>query len=119
MPQIEMIDLFAFAWFLLCWIGYTLYSDRAAAKGNNLVGAMARQRELWMRQMVGRDNRMVDVQIVRAINRNSTFFASTSMLILAGLALIRGTRKARATVSPGDAAQGAMVRTRALSNPLV
>jgi uncharacterized membrane protein len=89
-PQFEPIDLFAFSWFLLCWVGYTLYSDRAAAKGDNLVGAMARQRELWMHQMVGRDNRMVDIQIVRAINRNSTFFASTSMLILAGLLTVLG-----------------------------
>jgi uncharacterized membrane protein len=87
----EPFDLFAFAWFLLCWTGYTMYSDYAAAKGKNLVGAMARQREQWMRQMIGRDNRMVDIQIVRAVNRNSAFFASTSMLILAGLVTVLGS----------------------------
>ncbi len=85
MSQISPIELFAFGWFLVWWVGYTAYSDRAARKGTNLVGAMARQREQWMRQMVGRDNRMVDVAIVRNLIRTSSFFASTSMLILAGL----------------------------------
>jgi uncharacterized membrane protein len=89
-PQISYIDLSAFAWFAACWIGYTLYSDRAARKGTNLVGAMARQREAWMRQMVGRENRMVDLQILRLVTRTSSFFASTSMLILAGLVTVLG-----------------------------
>jgi len=89
-PEIDHIDLFAFVWFLACWIGYTLYSDYGAAKGNNLVGAMARQREQWMRQMLGRENRMVDLQIVRNLSRIAAFFASTSMLILAGLVTVMG-----------------------------
>ena len=53
-PQAAQIELFAFAWFISCWIGYTLYSDRAAGKARGLVGAMERQREHWMRQMVAR-----------------------------------------------------------------
>lgn len=89
-PQISPIDLFAFGWFLAWWIGYTLYSDRAARKGTNLVAAMARQRAQWMRQMVGGENRMVDVAIVRNLIRTSSFFASTSMIILAGLVAALG-----------------------------
>lgn len=91
MHEIDLIDLLAFLWFLACWIGYTLYSDYGAVRGNNLVGAMARQREQWMRQMLGRDNRMVDIQIVRNLNRIAAFFASTSMLILAGLVTVLGS----------------------------
>jgi len=87
---ISPIDLISFVCFLACWIGYTVYSDRAAGKGANLVSAMARQREQWMRQMVARDNRMVDVSIVRNLIRTSSFFASTSMLILAGLVTVLG-----------------------------
>ena len=90
MPQAVQIELLAFAWFIACWIGYTLYSDRTAGKGKGLVGAMERQREHWMRQMVARDNRMVDVAIVRNLTRTSSFFASTSMLILAGLVTVLG-----------------------------
>lgn len=91
MSEIDLLDLSGFAWFLLCWIGYTIFSDRGAAKGANLVGAMARQRESWMRQMLARDNRMVDIQIIRNLNRTSAFFASTSILILAGLVTVLGS----------------------------
>lgn len=99
-PQAAQIELFAFAWFISCWIGYTLYSDRTAGKGKGLVGAMERQREHWMRQMVARDNRMVDIAIVRNLTRTSSFFASTSMLILAGLVTVLGaTEKTVGAVS--------------------
>lgn len=91
MPEINHLDLFAFAWFALCWVGYTMYSDHGAEKGNNLVGAMASQRVQWMHQMLGRENRMVDIQIVRNLNRIAAFFASTSMLILAGLVAALGS----------------------------
>lgn len=91
MPEIDHLDLFAFAWFALCWVGYTLYSDRGAEKGDNLVGAMAHQRVQWMHQMLGRDNRMVDIQIVRNLSRIAAFFASTAMLILAGLVTVLGS----------------------------
>jgi uncharacterized membrane protein len=90
-PEIDHLDLFAFAWFALCWVGYTLYSDRGAEKGDNLVGAMAHQRVQWMHQMLGRDNRMVDIQIVRNLSRIAAFFASTAMLILAGLVTVLGS----------------------------
>ena len=43
-----------------------------------------------MRQMLGRDNRMVDIQILRNLTRTGIFFASTSILILAGIATILG-----------------------------
>src|SRR3546814_20170123 len=56
---------------------------------------MARRRAEWMTQMVGRENRIVDIQIVNSLKRNATFFASTSVLILAGLITLLGsTQKA-------------------------
>ena len=35
--------------------------------------------------MIGRDNRMLDVNVMRNITRSSQFFASTTMLILGAL----------------------------------
>ena len=90
MSEFSPVDLFAVASFLLCWIGYTFYSGRRGSEPDNLIGAMAAQRQAWMRQMLGRDNRMLDIQIMRNLTRTGTFFASTSMLILAGLATILG-----------------------------
>src|SRR3546814_15509432 len=40
--------------------------------------------------MLRRENRIVDIQIINSLKRNATFFASTSMLILAGLITLLG-----------------------------
>ena len=40
--------------------------------------------------MLKRDNRIVDIQIVRSLGRSASFFASTSILVLAGLIAILG-----------------------------
>jgi uncharacterized membrane protein len=44
----------------------------------------------WMARMVERDNRMVDVNVMRTLTRNSQFFASTTMLILGALVALMG-----------------------------
>ena len=89
MLQTYIYDIVAVAWLLLCWFGYARYSERKAATGN-LVGIMARHRERWMIEMLTRENRMVDIQIVNNALNNATFFASTSILILAGLFAVLG-----------------------------
>ena len=56
---------------------------------------MAQRRAAWMRQMLQRDNQIVDVQIVRSLGRSAYFFASTSILVLAGrIAILGATERA-------------------------
>ncbi len=90
MQQDYIQDIIAVAWLLLCWIGYTHYSERKASAGN-LIGVMARHRERWMVEMLSRENRIVDVQIINSALNNATFFGSTTILILAGLFAVLGT----------------------------
>ncbi len=90
MGATDLLDVVALVWFLLCWFGFPLYSDRIGKSRGNLLGLMAQQREVWMTRMLGRDNRVVDIQIVRILQRNFWFFASTSMLILLGLITVLG-----------------------------
>ncbi|MCK5276825.1 MAG: DUF599 family protein [Alphaproteobacteria bacterium] len=89
MLQTYLYDIIAVAWLLLCWIGYTRYSERKAATGN-LIGVMACHRERWMIEMLSRENRMVDIQIINSALNNATFFASTTILIMAGLFAVLG-----------------------------
>lgn len=88
--DLSTLDLVALACFIACWIGYTVFSDQMGERYGNLSATMARQREMWMTQMVGRDNRMVDLQVIRNLTRTGIFFASTSLLILAGLVTVLG-----------------------------
>src|SRR5918999_5912599 len=77
-------NLLAPAWFLLCWVGYTYYADGERGQ-KNLTRTMHVYRSLWARQMLERENRMVDTQIIAILMRSTSFFASTTVLILAGL----------------------------------
>jgi uncharacterized membrane protein len=84
MSDLSSLDVSAVIWLLLCWIAYTFYSERSASAGN-LIGIMHQRRIDWMMRMLERENRMVDLQIVNSALNNATFFASTTILILAGL----------------------------------
>ena len=84
-------DLIAPAWFFLCWLGYTYYADGARGRAT-LTGTMHAYRSIWARQLLERDNRMVDTQIIANLMRSVSFFASTTMFIIAGLIAVLGAR---------------------------
>lgn len=90
MTVISHLDIAAIAWLFLCWGGYNFYTDRHGRERGNLIGTMAKQRGAWMQMMLGRENRMLDLQIIRNVTRTSTFFASTSLIVLAGLITVMG-----------------------------
>ncbi len=53
---------------------------------------MNRYRDVWMLQMLAREMRMVDAQIVAALQNGTAFFASTSLIAIGGaLTLLRST----------------------------
>ena len=91
LADIAPIDLVAPLWLIACWVGYTLLADRVRARPS-LMTRMHAWRLAWMRSMLDRDNRMVDVQIIGNLMRSVSFFASTSMFVIAGLVAILGSR---------------------------
>jgi uncharacterized membrane protein len=51
-------------------------------------------REVWIRRLLDRDARMVDMQIMASQQNGTAFFASTSLLAIGGaLALLRDQRR--------------------------
>ena len=83
----------AFVFFVICWFGYSHYSSRRDAREDSLFAATNRMRLQWMREMLGRENRSVDSIIVGNLTRSFTFFASTSIFILAALVSMLGYRE--------------------------
>jgi uncharacterized membrane protein len=86
------LDLAALACFLGVWAAYsmTLSSTERSKQGLNF--EMDRYRGLWMQQMLARETRMVDAQIVAALQNGTAFFASTSLIAVGGaLTLLRST----------------------------
>jgi uncharacterized membrane protein len=79
------LELAALVWFLICWVGYSLYSKRAAGKRPCLSNTLDLYRADWMRVLLSRENRISDATVVGNLERNGAFFASSCLLILAGI----------------------------------
>lgn len=83
-------DFVALLWLLVLWSGYTLFADTFGRHHRKLARTMDGYRLSWMQRMMERDNRMADVNIVIAHHRSGALFASTSILILAGVVAVLG-----------------------------
>jgi len=83
-------DLLALAWLGLLWTAYVWYTDHYDAPRPTLRRQTEKFIREWTVRMVERDNRMVDVNIMRNLSRSSQFFASTTMLILGALVALMG-----------------------------
>ena len=84
-------DLAAFAWFCLGIFGYRLIAGFGPLERRSIVGAVQRQRIEWMRNMAIRDARIVDAHLLGGLAQGNAFFASTSALIIGGLAAMMGS----------------------------
>lgn len=81
----NVLNLLALAFFLTCFRGYFYYTDQRTLDTPCLAYALHRVRKQWIRMALARDNRIADTNIVANLERNVSFFASSSLLVLAGL----------------------------------
>lgn len=86
------LDYVAMMFFLVAWLGYHTAVELTAAGQNSLNKLMNQYRYRWMEQLVVRENRIVDTQILSSLMNGTAFFASTSLIAIGGvLALFRST----------------------------
>jgi uncharacterized membrane protein len=88
--DLNQLDLIAVAVFLAAWAIYEIVAARATANGKNLAARMKIWREHWMEAVLERDNRILDIQILRSLVGNSSFLASTAIFVIGGLAALLG-----------------------------
>ena len=84
-------DWIAFGVFLAGWSSYSYYADRAARSERGLRGATAQARLDWARQMVARENRITDAALTGNLMTSVSFYANTTIYIIAGLMAVAGT----------------------------
>ena len=93
------VDIVAVGFFILEWTVYAVTLENTAYGRESLSARMNVYREIWMRRLLDRDARMVDMQIMAALQNGTAFFASTSLIAVgAGLALLRATKEALAVL---------------------
>lgn len=85
MSSYSILNIVAILWFFCAWTGYSRFAKYKAKRGLTLSSVLSHERFIWMGQIFERDNRIADVSIVANLERNTSFLASTSILVLASL----------------------------------
>jgi len=78
------LDLIALACFVGAWAGYAAVMEFLPKKTKSLNETMNDYRLIWMRRMLHREARMVDMQVMATLVSGTAFFASTSLLAIGG-----------------------------------
>jgi uncharacterized membrane protein len=92
MLPFSTIDLVAILWFVGVWIAYSFVIEATAYGRRGLNALMNRYRDVWMQRLIARDMRMVDAQVIAALQNGTAFFASTSLIAVGGaLTVLRST----------------------------
>jgi uncharacterized membrane protein len=91
MLQAQWPNILAFFWFLICFKGYTNYTRRRAKDTPCLASVLHMARLEWMQSLLSREIRVADNTAIANLERSVSFFASTTMLVLAGLITILGS----------------------------
>lgn len=92
MAQIGWPDVVAPLFFLACWMGYALLADSPWGSRRSLMGRMHEHRQLWMRRMLARENRIADLQVIIVLAQSNAFFASSAVLIVGGGLAVLGAK---------------------------
>lgn len=86
MPSdLTTLDIIAFVWFVGIWGMFTIAQDHLLRSRAFVNRHLVYIREQWMEQMLGRETRIMDAQLVGHTMNSCSFFASTTALVLAGL----------------------------------
>jgi uncharacterized membrane protein len=85
------LDLVALIVFFGIWIGYSTLLDGRWRRPRSINTQMIRIREAWMRGLLERGLRMMDAALIGHTIHSASFFASTTIILLAGLVGVLGS----------------------------
>jgi uncharacterized membrane protein len=92
LADFQIADWVALGFLIAVWHLYAWFADTLPPAGTPLEGsprnlniAMHRVRKQWMKRMVRREERVIDVILTGHTVNSLSFFASTSMIVIAGL----------------------------------
>ncbi|MCP5346905.1 MAG: DUF599 domain-containing protein [Pseudomonadales bacterium] len=89
--EFSLLESLAFIWFLICWIGYSTFARRAAKTTDTLSSVLYKFRKEWIEKLSRTGMSEVDAELLASLERQVSFFASTSLLILASLVGVLST----------------------------
>ena len=85
LPDFTPLDYLVLGLYAASWFGYALFADFSRWHERSIMKLMDDYRRRWMREMLRRDNRIVDTNIVASLQNGAAFFASTTVFAVGGL----------------------------------
>ena len=82
---LSALDFFSLVFFFLCWVGYSLFARKRARSVHCLSSILCTLRIDWMQTVMHKDNQIADASLIGNVERTVTFFASSTILVLAGV----------------------------------
>ena len=88
--SLSTIDWLALLTFLACWGGYTWFSEHSRWCCEGLIGHLHGFRLAWAYRMLERELRMTDASLIGNLMGSVSFYANTTIYIIAGLVAAMG-----------------------------
>lgn len=94
MMHVPLIDAVAFLSFFSIWIGYSIFSRKRAKKHHCLSSILCTLRVEWMNAVVHKEQHIADAALIGNVERTVTFFASSTIFVLAGVLTVTASNDA-------------------------
>ncbi len=91
LPHLTAIDWISLAIFFACWAGYAWFSEHSQGGADGLIGTSQQYRLQWAYHMLERDIRVMDSTLIGNLMTSVSFYANTTIYIIAGLLAALGT----------------------------
>jgi len=89
--DISLLDILAFFLFFMAWYSISWFGRHYKNTDKTTLNSISKTyRNQWMLHLLERSNRMSDVALMGNLMRSVSFFASTSIFVLAGLIAVFG-----------------------------
>lgn len=89
--ELHALDIAALTTFVVVWAGYSVLFDGIWRRPNSINARMLAIREVWMIRLLHRGVRIMDATLIGHSIHSATFFASTTIILLAGLVGVLGS----------------------------
>ncbi|WP_299568193.1 DUF599 domain-containing protein [uncultured Shewanella sp.] len=81
----SLLDILALTCFFSCWMGYTIFARKKAKNTDCIARCLHQHRIHWMSEVMKKEIRVGEASLLANLERNIAFFASTTLLVLAGV----------------------------------
>jgi uncharacterized membrane protein len=106
LPHLAAVDWISLAIFFIGWAAYAWFSEHSRWGAGGLIGTSHGYRLEWAYRMLERDIRVTDSTLVGNLMNSVSFYANTTIYIIAGLVATLGAAEKLMGVS-ADLARGA------------